>query len=123
MGEQVLPQVRDNPLAGLLEDHRLEIGAHHRKDQDTRIGRHHPKEGVQGEIPHQHLLHGADNQGRNDIVDNRKEHQQAGHGKTAQIGPGIMGQPADNLTIRDIPLKAHRGLFIFDHGISQNQEH
>ena len=121
VGKQVLSQIRDDPLAGLLEDHCLEIGADHRKDQDARIDSHHPKKGIQGEIPYQHFFHGAHNQGRNNIVDDGKQHQQAGHCKAARIGPRIMGQAPDDLAIRNIALKAHGGFLILYQGVSQNQ--
>ena len=63
----------------------------------------------------------AHNQGRNNIVDDGKQHQQAGHCKAARIGPRIMGQAPDDLAIRNIALKAHGGFLILYQGVSQNQ--
>ena len=122
VGEQVLPQIGDDPLARLLEDDRLEIGADHGKDQDARIDRHHPEQSLQGEIPHQHLLHLAYDQGGHDVVHDGKKHQQPRRQEAAQVGPGIMGQPPDDLAVGDVALKAHGGLFVLDRGIGEDQQ-
>ena len=122
VGEQVLAQVGDDPLAGLLQDDGLEIGADHRKDQDARVDRHRPEQGAQGKVPYQHLLHIAHDQGGHDVVDDGKEHQQPSQGKAAPIRLGIMGQPADDLAVGDVALKTHRGLFVLDGGIGKDQQ-
>ena len=122
MGEQILPQVRDDPLARLLQDDRLEIRADHRKHQHAGVYRHRGKQAAEGEVPHQHLLHIAHDEGRHDIVDDGEQHQQARHYKAAQIGPGVMGQPPDDLAVRDVALKAHGSLFVLDQGVGQDQQ-
>ena len=122
VGEQVFPQVGDDPLPRLLQDDGLEVGAAHREQQDAGVDRHRRKQGGKGEVAHQHLLHIPHDEGRDDVVDDGEEHQHPRGGKAAEVGPGVMGQPADDLAVGDVPLKAHRSLFVLDGGIGEDQQ-
>ena len=63
VGEQVLAQIGDDPLADPLQDDGLKIGACHREHQHTGIDGHRDKQLVQGEIARHQLFDGADNEG------------------------------------------------------------
>ena len=122
MGEEVLTQVGNDALAHPLQDHGLQIGAGHGKDQHTRIHSHPRKEGVQFKLADDQLFDGADDQGRNDVVGDGEEHQKAHEDESAQIGPGIPGQTAQDLAVVHVALEAHGGLLILHADIGSDEQ-
>ena len=122
VGKQILAQVGDDALADTLQDDRLQVGAGHGKDQHTCIDCHTDVELRQGEIPGYQLLQRADDQRRNNVVGNGKEHQKQDNDKLCAVGLGITGQTAQNLAVRHRALKAHRLLFVLDQRVGQHQQ-
>ena len=99
VGEDVLPDLGQNFLAGLLQDHSLEIGTDQADDQNPRVHRHPDIQVPQCKILlHQHL-DVTDEQRRHQIVDDGQQHDEEGQQKVLPVGFRVMKQAADDLGI------------------------
>ena len=85
MGEQVLAQIGDDPLADPLQDHGLKIGACHRENQHAAVDGHRCKQLAQRKIAGDQLFDITDDQRRRDVVGDGEKHQEADDDKLTCI--------------------------------------
>ena len=74
MGEQVLAQVGDDALADALQNDGLKVGAGHRENEHARIDGNAREQPRQRKITRDQLLQRADDQRRDDVIGNGKQH-------------------------------------------------
>ena len=121
VGEQIFAQVGDNALADALQNDGLEVGACHRKHQHARIDGHARKEARQRKLPGHQFFQRTDDEGRDNVVGNREQHQKQHNDKFCPVRLGVPGQAAQDLAVLHRALKAHRLLFVLDKGVGENQ--
>ena len=120
--EQILPHIGNDFLTRLLQNHGLEIRARHRDKKDCRIARYPQKQGIQREFSNDELLNFADDQRRNDIVRDRKQHQKPNNDKLAVKRLCVIHQTLHDFTVFHVPLKAGFFFSIFHYKRGHNQQ-
>ena len=88
--EDVQPELGQDLLAHLLEDHGLKIGADHGHHQNAGVHRHHPVQLRQGEISLDDALNFAHQQRRDHIVGDGHQHDDKYQYKFLFIGDGVL---------------------------------
>ena len=126
VGKGVQTDLGQNFLAGLLQDHGLEIGADHGHSQDARV--HGDQRIEPGKL--KALLDGAldvrHQQGGHHVIGNGHQHNEEHQNKILFVGPGIAQQPSDDLAVGHMPLAGLRFGFPLQHGIGcqkQDRKH
>ena len=119
--EQVQPQLGQDALTGLLQNDGLKIGAYHGDHQNTGINRHINPKASQFKIPLHQPFNFPHQKRGDDVIGDRKHHQQANQQKLLGVGLGIGKQAADDFSVLHLPVKAQRLLFVLHQDVGQHK--
>ena len=114
--------MRDDLLPRLLQHDSLDIGAYHGYYQDARIDCDILIKNGQLKLIRQHTGDIADDERGNNIVCNRKEHDEADKYEVLRVGLCIRKQALHDVAVLHVPLEAH-GLFFVLNGSIHDDKH
>ena len=106
MRKKILADFGNDSLSGLLQDNGLNIGAGQGEQQNAGVNYYPPDQLRHGKAVLDHLFNITDDQRRNDVIGNRKHHDQQNQHKTFPIRPSVSQQPARNFAVLHIAVKA-----------------
>ncbi len=112
--KQVLTQLGEDLLSGALEDDGLEIDTGHGYHQQPGVDRHHGIKLGQLKLLLHQVGHAPQDSGRNEVIGNGEDHDDQHQQEVLPIRLGVDQQPAEDLAVRHVPIKAHLLLFVFD---------
>ena len=112
--EQVLPQGGEDALSRPLEDDGLEVGADQGDDEDARVQQDPAAQRSQLEVVLDHLLDGAHDQRRGQIVGDGDQHDAQHQDKLLLIGHRVLEEAADELPVLHVAVEAQGLLLVFD---------
>ena len=104
VGKYVQTQLGQDLLAGLLQDHGLQVGADQTHDQNACVDGHQSEQVVQFKGVFDGVLNVADEQGGQQVIDDGKQHHEEDDDEVFPVGLAVGQQPADDLAVGHMPL-------------------
>ena len=104
VGEHIQADLRQDLLAGLLEDHGLQIGADQRNHQDACIDSYPDEEVPKLKFFFDQTLDVTDDQRGNQIIDDGEDHDEEHTNEAFPVGLGVAEEPPDDLAVGHMPL-------------------
>ena len=121
MGKDIQPEGRQDLLAGLLQDHGLEIGTNHTDDQNTGIYGYQSEQIGQLKFILDGALDMTDQQRGDHIITDGNDHNQQNRHEIFPVRLSIDDEPFYQFAVFHVPVEAHSLLLVLHGNVGKNE--